>query len=129
MSGNSTAEDATRRLAAIDLGSNSFHLLVANYQHGQLQVVAKMGEKVQLAAGLDADENFTEVAMDRALGCLERFAPFLEGVSPADLRIVGTNALRAAHNAQALIDRAEALHALGDQFVHFRLPRHVCRQA
>ncbi|OHZ01300.1 Ppx/GppA phosphatase family protein [Salinicola sp. MIT1003] len=109
MSGNSTAEDATRRLAAIDLGSNSFHLLVANYQHGQLQVVAKMGEKVQLAAGLDADENFTEAAMDRALGCLERFAPFLEGVSPADLRIVGTNALRAAHNAHALIDRAEAL--------------------
>ncbi|WP_110692511.1 Ppx/GppA phosphatase family protein [Salinicola halophyticus] len=109
MSGKSTANDETRRLAAIDLGSNSFHLLVANYQDGQLQVVAKMGEKVQLAAGLDADENFTDAAMARALACLERFAPFLDGVPAANLRIVGTNALRAAYNARQLIDRAEAL--------------------
>ncbi|WP_110689007.1 Ppx/GppA phosphatase family protein [Salinicola endophyticus] len=109
MSGKPTAPETTRRLAAIDLGSNSFHLLVANYQDGRLQVVAKMGEKVQLAAGLDADENFTPAAMERALGCLERFAPFLAEVAPGDLRIVGTNALRAAHNAHALIERAEAL--------------------
>lgn len=109
MSGKSTARDATRRLAAIDLGSNSFHLLVANYQDGQLQVVAKMGEKVQLAAGLDDDENFTAEAMERALTCLERFAPFLDGVPSGDLRIVGTNALRAANNARTLIDKAEAL--------------------
>lgn len=109
MRGKPTAKDATRRLAAIDLGSNSFHLLVANYQDGQLQVVAKMGDKVQLAAGLDEDNNFTTAAMERALGCLERFAPFLEGVAPNDMRLVGTNALRAAHNARILIDRAEAL--------------------
>ena len=38
-----------QRLAAIDLGSNSFHLLVANYQNERLQVVARLGEKVQLA--------------------------------------------------------------------------------
>lgn len=109
MSGKSSANDATRRLAAIDLGSNSFHLLVANYRDGQLQVVAKMGEKVQLAAGLDENDHFTDVAMERALSCLERFAPFLEGVAAGDLRIVGTNALRAAHNSRELIDRAEAL--------------------
>ena len=109
MSGKSTAKDATRRLAAIDLGSNSFHLLVANYQDSQLQVVAKMGEKVQLAAGLDDQENFTDAAMDRAMACLERFAPFVAGVAAADLRIVGTNALRSARNARVLIDRAEAM--------------------
>ncbi|WP_374708161.1 Ppx/GppA phosphatase family protein [Salinicola avicenniae] len=109
MSGTPTAKDATRRLAAIDLGSNSFHLLVANHQDGQLQVVAKMGEKVQLAAGLDAQGNFTEEAMARALGCLERFAPFLAGVDADNLRIVGTNALRAAKNARRFIDQAEAL--------------------
>ncbi|WP_110648029.1 Ppx/GppA phosphatase family protein [Salinicola peritrichatus] len=109
MSGKSTAKDATRRLAAIDLGSNSFHLLVANHRDGQLQVVAKMGEKVQLAAGLDGGENFTPAAMERALACLERFAPFLSGVAPHDMRIVGTNALRAARNARVLIDHAEAV--------------------
>ncbi|WP_110686250.1 exopolyphosphatase [Salinicola aestuarinus] len=108
MSGKSTAKEATRRLAAIDLGSNSFHLLVANYQDGRLQVVAKMGEKVQLAAGLDDDDNFTPDAMARALACLERFAPFLEDVADDDMRIVGTNALRAANNADDLIRRAQS---------------------
>ena len=100
---------APRRLAAIDLGSNSFHLLVANHYAGQLQVVAKLGEKVQLAAGLDEDERLDDDAMQRALDCLERFAPYLSGLAASDVRIVGTNALRAARNRQALIDRAEAL--------------------
>ncbi|MCH4561960.1 exopolyphosphatase [Halomonas sp. EGI 63088] len=100
---------APRRLAAIDLGSNSFHLLVANYQDDRLQVVARLGEKVQLAAGLDAEGRLSEPAMQRALACLARFAPFLEGIAPGHLRVVGTNALRDATNSQAFIERAEAL--------------------
>ncbi|XKE44997.1 exopolyphosphatase [Halomonas organivorans] len=98
-----------RRLAAIDLGSNSFHLLVANYQDDRLQVVARQGDKVQLAAGLDEDGLLDEAAMTRALECLARFAPFLEDIPPRDLRVVGTNALRDADNSQDFIDRAEAL--------------------
>ncbi|HDZ48953.1 hypothetical protein LCGC14_0072750 [marine sediment metagenome] len=107
----STAEaesGAPQRLAAIDLGSNSFHLLVANYQHERLQVVARLGEKVQLAAGLDDDGMLSEAAMQRALDCLARFAPFLSDITDANLRIVGTNALRDAHNSQTFIERAEA---------------------
>jgi exopolyphosphatase/guanosine-5'-triphosphate,3'-diphosphate pyrophosphatase len=99
---------APQRFAAIDLGSNSFHLLVANYQHERLQVVARLGEKVQLAAGLDDDGMLSEAAMQRALDCLGRFAPFLSDITNANLRIVGTNALRDAHNSQAFIERAEA---------------------
>lgn len=98
-----------RRLAAIDLGSNSFHLLVANYHDDQLQVVAKLGEKVQLAAGLGDDDTLSEEAMQRALACLTQFAPFVADIPPCHLRIVGTNALRAASNSQTLIERAEAL--------------------
>ncbi|MCG6658351.1 exopolyphosphatase [Halomonas campisalis] len=98
-----------RRLAAIDLGSNSFHLLVANYQDDRLQVVARLGEKVQLAAGLDDDGRLSEAAMRRALDCLARFAPFLDDLPPGQLRVVGTNALRDAANSQAFIERAEAL--------------------
>ena len=98
-----------RRLAAIDLGSNSFHLLVANYQDDRLQVVARLGEKVQLAAGLDEDGVLDEDAMRRSLDCLARFAPFLKGIGRRDLRVVGTNALRDARNSQVLIERAEAL--------------------
>ncbi|UYF99425.1 MULTISPECIES: exopolyphosphatase [unclassified Halomonas] len=96
------------RLAAIDLGSNSFHLLVANYVNERLQVVARLGEKVQLAAGLDDNGYLEEAAMQRALECLARFAPFLSDIDAANLRIVGTNALRDAHNSQDFIDQAEA---------------------
>jgi exopolyphosphatase/guanosine-5'-triphosphate,3'-diphosphate pyrophosphatase len=103
------AQPPTRRLAAIDLGSNSFHLLVANYQDEQLQVVARQGEKVQLAAGLDEEGLLDEATMQRALDCLARFAPFVEDIAPGQLRVVGTNALRDAANSQALIERAEAL--------------------
>nr|WP_163501004.1 exopolyphosphatase [Halomonas socia] len=102
------ASDTARRFAAIDLGSNSFHLLVANYQAGQLQVVAKLGEKVQLAAGLDDDDRLSETAMQRALDCLARFAPFIGDTPAEQLRVVGTNALRAASNSREFIDRAEA---------------------
>lgn len=100
--------DETRRLAAIDLGSNSFHLLVANYLDGRLQVVAKQGEKVQLAAGIDDQGMLSEEAMGRALDCLARFASFLDDIAPDDLRVVGTNALRDAGNSQRFIERAEA---------------------
>ncbi|HBS41402.1 MAG TPA: exopolyphosphatase [Oceanospirillales bacterium] len=97
-----------QRLAAIDLGSNSFHLLVANYQNERLQVVARLGEKVQLAAGLDENGYLSEAAMQRALDCLGRFAPFLTDIEGPNLRIVGTNALRDAYNSQTFIERAEA---------------------
>lgn len=103
-----TDNSEPRRLAAIDMGSNSFHLLVANYQNERLQVVARLGEKVQLAAGLDEDGFLSDAAMQRALDCLGRFAPFLSDIPASQLRIVGTNALRDAHNSQAFIDLAEA---------------------
>ncbi|TFH88364.1 exopolyphosphatase [Billgrantia azerbaijanica] len=103
------ASPALTRLAAIDLGSNSFHLLVANEVGGRLQVVARRGEKVQLAAGLDPAGYLDEAAMTRAMECLARFAPFVSDIAPGHLRVVGTNALRDAENSQTLIDRAEAL--------------------
>lgn len=106
---------APHRLAAIDLGSNSFHLLVADYLDEQLQVITKLSEKVQLAAGLDNRNILDEPAMKRALGCLACFAPYLDGdAAPQQLRVVGTNALRIAVNSQEFITHAEALlgHAI-----------------
>ncbi|PMR76176.1 Ppx/GppA family phosphatase [Billgrantia endophytica] len=100
---------ASQRLAAIDLGSNSFHLLVADYQADRLQVVSRLGEKVQLAAGLDDADLLSEDAMQRALRCLSRFTPLLDDIAPDRLRVVGTSALRTARNSRAFVERAEAL--------------------
>ena len=60
-------------LAAVDLGSNSFHMVVARYSHGQLLIVDRLRESVRLAAGLDEQGRLGREAVARALQCLERF--------------------------------------------------------
>ncbi|MDI1301696.1 MAG: exopolyphosphatase [bacterium] len=96
-------------IAAVDLGSNSFHLAVARLDHGQIRLVTTLSEKVQLAAGFDDRGRLTEDAQARAMACLSRFAQHLQGVSPSRLRIVGTNALRVAKNADVFARKAEKL--------------------
>lgn len=94
-------------LAAIDMGSNSFHMVVARLVHGEIRTLEKMGEKVQLGAGLDANNNLTEEAQEFGLACLRRFAQRLSGMPPAAVQVVGTNALRVARNAHQFMARAE----------------------
>ncbi len=93
-------------LAAIDMGSNSFHLAIARVDHGEVKKVASMSEKVQLAAGLDENKNLTEAAQQRGLACLARFVGRLSSVQTNRLRIVATNALRQAKNGQEFIQKA-----------------------
>lgn len=93
-------------LAAIDMGSNSFHLAIARVDHGEVKKVASMSEKVQLAAGLDENKNLTEAAQQRGLACLARFVGRLSSVQPNRLRIVATNALRQAKNGHEFIQKA-----------------------
>lgn len=87
-------------LAAIDLGSNSFHLIIAKIEHGEMRPVEALAEKVQLAAGLQNDVLSNE-AIQRGLDCLSRFAQLLGTVGPERVRVVGTHALRVAKNRRA----------------------------
>ncbi|MEX0730030.1 MAG: exopolyphosphatase [Aquisalimonadaceae bacterium] len=98
-------------VAAVDLGSNSFHLVVARHQHGELQVLDRIKEMVRLAAGLDDAGNLHREARDRALDCLQRFGQRLRDLPPGSVRAVGTNTLRQARNAAEFLPDAEA--ALG----------------
>ena len=95
-------------LAAIDLGSNSFHLMVAKAEFGELRPVHALAEKVQLGE-TDDSGLLTDSAIARGLACLERFKQLVDSTSPDKLRIVGTNALRRAKNRQAFIDPAEQI--------------------
>ncbi|AOE88058.1 exopolyphosphatase [Pseudomonas sp. TCU-HL1] len=94
-------------IAAIDLGSNSFHMVVAKVDHGEIRILERLGDKVQLAAGLDEARNLSEESMQRGLDCLRRFAQMIAGLPEGAVRIVGTNALREAHNRAEFIRRAE----------------------
>lgn len=97
--------------AAVDLGSNSFHMIVAEVDESRLQVIDKMREMVRLAGGLDEKNRLSEEVMQRAVECLRRFGQRLCAVPKGRVRAVGTNTLRKARNSAEFIARAE--EALG----------------
>src|ERR1700761_7275723 len=97
-------------LAAVDLGSNSFHMVVARYIHGQIVIMDRLREMVRLGAGVDEDGRIDKDVAARALACLERFGQRLRDMHASRVRVVGTNALRVARRKQAFLERArEAL--------------------
>lgn len=98
-------------IAAVDLGSNSFHMIIARLIGGEPHVLDRMREMVQLAAGLDRHYHLAEEVQDRALACLKRFGQRLRSLPPGSVRAVGTSTLRQARNASEFIVAAQ--RALG----------------
>ncbi len=98
-------------VAAVDLGSNSFHMIVCSLKDGKVQTLDSLKEMVRLAAGLTADKNLDDTTQQRALACLQRFGERIRNFPPDSVRVVGTNTLRTAHNSQQFIVKAE--QALG----------------
>ncbi len=94
-------------LAAIDLGSNSFHMVIAKLSQGELTTVDIMSEKVQLAAGIDANKELSVEAIERGIDTLSRFAQCLRDLPRSAVKVVGTNALREAANRRQFTDLAE----------------------
>ncbi|GAB3671974.1 Ppx/GppA phosphatase family protein [Salinisphaera aquimarina] len=103
-------QSASQTVAAVDLGSNSFHMIVVRDDGGKLHVVDRLKESVRLAAGLSEDGTLDPDSCARALACLERFGQRLRGLRHDHVRAVGTNTLRRARGADDFIARAsEAL--------------------
>jgi exopolyphosphatase/guanosine-5'-triphosphate,3'-diphosphate pyrophosphatase len=98
-------------LAAVDLGSNSFHMVVARSVLGQLRIVDRIKEHVRLAEGLDGQGGLSEEAMIRAHDCLERFGQRLASIPRNRVRAIATNTVRALRQPQNFLMPAEA--ALG----------------
>ncbi len=94
-------------IAAVDLGSNSFHMIVCRIQHEQIIVIDRLREMVRLAEGIDDKKHLSSNVQDRALDCLTRFGQRLRNVHASSVRIVGTNTLRSAKNAIDFISKAE----------------------
>ncbi len=98
-------------LAAVDLGSNSFHLQIARVVDHQLYPLDSLKETVRLGAGVTSEKLIDAATAARALTTLRIFSERLRGLPKDAVRVVGTNALRVAKNASAFVRDAEA--ALG----------------
>ena len=98
-------QDGTR-LAAIDLGSNSFRLEVGRIDHGQFHRTEYLKETVRQGNGLDGERNLTPESMQRGWDCLARFGERLAGFASTEVRAVATQTLREARNRDEFLAKA-----------------------
>lgn len=99
--------------AAVDLGSNSFHMVVVHVINGSVQIVGKIKQKVRLAAGLNEDFVLDNISMERGWKCLDSFSERLQDIPASNIKVVATATLRLAVNAGDFLQKAESI--LGQQ--------------
>ncbi len=99
--------NSSKSIAAVDLGSNSFHMVIARFDGHDLHVLDRLREPVRLADRLDQTGRVAESAQQRALECLERFGQRLIGIPSAQVGAVGTNTFRLAQNLAGFRGKAE----------------------
>lgn len=95
--------------AALDLGSNSFHVLLARFDGRRLVVLDRYKDSVRMASGLQDDGNLSVEAIRRALKALEKVAERIRSLPSSHVRVVGTNTLRAAKNRDVFLVQAEKI--------------------
>ena len=89
--------------ASIDLGSNSFHMLIASMQSGKIQTLERFSEKVQLGRSVIRSGLIDKAAFDRGIACIEQFQQHLAQYPDIHIKVCGTQALRKARNAQQFL--------------------------
>lgn len=99
----------TSLYAAIDLGSNSFHMLVVREVAGSIQTLTRIKRKVRLAAGLNSESVLSPEAMERGWQCLRLFAERLQDIPQNQIRVVATATLRLAVNADVFLQKAQQI--------------------
>lgn len=97
------------KLAAIDLGSNSFRLEIANVYSDAIVSNGMWKKTLRLAAGIDSNGQLTDRTMESALDAIRFFSDQLEGFNREDIRCVGTQTLRAAKNSSEFTEEAQKI--------------------
>ncbi len=97
------------RLAAVDLGSNSFRLEIGQFDNGQIHRAEYYKEIVRQGNGLDDERNLSAEALQRGWDCLARFGERLAGFQPSQVRAVATQTLREARNRDVFLDKGQEL--------------------
>ncbi|MEX2495559.1 MAG: Ppx/GppA phosphatase family protein [Woeseia sp.] len=111
--GSPAAEEPAQRpapevIAAVDLGSNSFHMIVGELRYGQLAIIDRLKETVRLSEGLrEKNGQLGRAAKKRALECLSRFGERLRDMRASSVRAAGTSTLRRASDSRAFRREAE----------------------
>jgi len=92
------------RVAAIDCGTNSIRLLIADISGGKFKEVLRDMEIVRLGQGVDENKSFNPDAINRTLAAVEKFKNQLAGKGVEKIRFCATSATRDAANRDLFID-------------------------
>ena len=95
--------------ACIDLGSNSFHLLIGEWENGCIRIIERCSEKVQLGEGVRATGLISSDSFRRGILCLQHFKSLLDRYPISQYWALGTNTFRVTENAGKFIDAASEL--------------------
>ncbi len=107
MSKEKVSSNDRNEIAAVDLGSNSFHMIIGSDDDHGISIIDRVREMVRLGADMDQRQRISPDAKHRALTCLANFCERLTGFDDDQVVVVGTNTLRKAANAGSFIRRAE----------------------
>ena len=104
----SQPDSSSEVIAAVDLGSNSFHMIVGELRHGQLVIIDRIRETVRLAEGLSNSGDLSPDARGRAIDCLSRFGERLRDMRAGSVRAAGTSTIRRAREDTGFMAEAES---------------------
>jgi exopolyphosphatase/guanosine-5'-triphosphate,3'-diphosphate pyrophosphatase len=99
--------EVAKHFVAVDMGSNSFHLVIAREQDGSIQILHKEKQLVQLADGLDDNNILSDAAINRGIACLQEFKQRFSSLPLPQVRMVATYTLRVAKNREAFLEAAQ----------------------
>jgi len=92
------------RVAAIDCGTNSIRLLIADITNGTLTDVVRTMVIVRLGEGVDKTGEFSQAALERTFAAIETFAELISKHQPEQVRFVATSASRDVSNRDEFVD-------------------------
>ena len=95
--------------ACIDLGSNSFHILIGEWKKGRITIVERLSEKVQLGEKVASTGNISQQAYQRGMACLHRFKLLMRQYPIKNYWALGTNTFRQANNSAEFIKAAQKI--------------------
>jgi exopolyphosphatase/guanosine-5'-triphosphate,3'-diphosphate pyrophosphatase len=97
------------RVAAIDCGTNSIRLLIADITDGKFKEVLRTMEIVRLGQGVDQNKSFHPDAINRTLLAVEKFAQLIASKGVEKIRFCATSATRDAGNRELFTDGVERI--------------------
>ena len=95
------------KVAIIDLGTNTFHLLIAEIDDDKPKIIYKTNEPVRLGEDITKANLIIPTAFKRGITCLQAFKKTIDHYGVKTVKAVATSGVRSAKNGQAFVDAAK----------------------